>query len=142
MAVCQCDDAANAPVTALRAQAAKPTHHHNAFANCPLQDYHVCDVAAVFKKPPHGISKKATFTMHFPGLQFKKSMFYDNYNLWIQTPVAFCTRYADYGCTEKGSWRTFLTAHVRYLEKCQLWHERQEKHKKWQVEQEKERLSL
>jgi hypothetical protein len=101
------------------------------------QDYYVCDVVAVFKKPPHGISKKASFTMHFPGLQFKKSTFYDNYNLWIQTPVAFYMRYADYGHMEKGLWRFFLTAHVRYLER---WHERQEKHKKQQVDKGKDCL--
>jgi hypothetical protein len=47
------------------------------------QDYHVCDVMSVFKKPPHGISKKAAFMKHFPGLEFKKSTFYNNYNLWM-----------------------------------------------------------
>ena len=103
------------------------------------QDYHVCDVVAVFKKPPHGISKKAAFAMHFPGLQFKKSTFYDNYNLWERMPVAFRTRYTDYGRTEKGSWKVFLATRMRYLEKR---HERQKKHKKRRVEQEKETLSV
>jgi hypothetical protein len=101
------------------------------------QDYYICNVVAVFKKPPCGISKMASFAMHFPGLQFKKSTFYDNYNLWIRTPVAFRMRYADYGCTEKGSWRGFLTTHVRYLER---WHERQEKHKKRRIDKGKDRL--
>ena len=103
------------------------------------QDYYVFDVVAVFKKPPRGISKKASFAMHFPGLQFKKSTFYDNYNLWIRTPVAFRTRYADYGHMEKGLWRHFLTARVRYLERR---HERQEKHKKRQVDKGKDCLSF
>jgi GTP cyclohydrolase II len=102
------------------------------------QDYHVCDVVTVFKKTPRGISKKAAFAMHFPGLQFKKSTFYDNYNLWMRTPVAFRTRYADYGWTNKGSWKVFLTARARYFEKQ---HEKQEKHKKRRVEKEKGWLS-
>jgi hypothetical protein len=46
------------------------------------QDYYVCDILAVFKQPPHGILKKTAFERHFPSMEFKKSIFYDNYNLW------------------------------------------------------------
>jgi hypothetical protein len=46
-------------------------------------------------------------------------------------------RSAGYGCMEKGLWRGFLTAHVRYLER---WHERQEKHRKQQVDKGKDQL--
>ena len=94
------------------------------------QDYHVCDVASVFKKPPRGLSKKVAFMKHFPGLEFKKSTFYDNYNLWLRTLVAFRTKYADYGQTEKGSWKVFLTARARYLNK-------EERRKRRRVEKEK-----
>jgi hypothetical protein len=65
-------------------------------------------------------------------------MMTDDYNLWIQTPVTSCTRYADYGRMEKGL-KGFLTACTRYLEKR---HEKQEKCKKWQVEREKGQSSL
>ena len=94
------------------------------------QDYHVCDVTSVFKKPPCGLSKKVAFMKHFPGLEFKKSTFYDNYNLWLRTPVAFCTKYADYGQMEKGLRKVFLTAQARYLNKEERW-------KRQQVEKEK-----
>ena len=94
------------------------------------QYYHVCDVTSIFKKPPHGLFKKVTFMKHFPGLEFKKSTFYGNYNLWLQTPVAFHTKYADYGQTEKGSWKVFLTAQAQYLNK-------EERQKRQRVEKEK-----
>ena len=74
------------------------------------QDYYVCDIVAVFKRPPRGISKKTTFERHFPGLEFKKSTFYDNYNLWKRTPIALRSHYVDYGRTAKGSWKKFMTA--------------------------------
>jgi hypothetical protein len=41
--------------------------------------------------------------------------FYDNYNLWIRTPLDFHMKYAEYGRTEKGSWTRFLAAHAKYL---------------------------
>jgi hypothetical protein len=80
------------------------------------QDYYVCDIAKAFKQPPQGLSKKAAFGAYFPGLSFKKSTFYDNYNLWIRTPRDFRMKYADYGRTEKGSWKHFLAARAKHLE--------------------------
>lgn len=79
------------------------------------QDYYVCDILTVFKKPPHGVSKRAVFERQSPGLPFKKSMFYDNYNLWKQTPIAFCTQFENYSWTKKGSWKGFLAACARHL---------------------------
>ena len=80
------------------------------------QHYYVCDVAKVFKKPPPGVSKKAAFCAHFPGLLFKKSTFYDNYNIWIRTPRDFRMKYSDYGHTPKGTWKHFLAARAKYLD--------------------------
>ena len=81
------------------------------------QDYYVCDVAKAFRDPPRGMSKKAAFQAYFPGLLFKKSTFYDNYNLWIRTPTNLCTKHVDYGHTPKGSWREFLDSRAQYLNK-------------------------
>jgi hypothetical protein len=94
---------------------------------------------AVFKKLPCGISKKAAFVKHFPGLEFKKSTFYDNYNLWMQASIPLHTRYADYGWIGKGLCKSFLTACARYLKKQ---HEKQEKCKKKWVKKEEGGLSL
>ena len=79
------------------------------------QDYYVCDVAKAFKDPPRGVSKKAAFQAYFPGIIFRKSTYYDNYNLWIRTPTDLCTKHANYGCTPKGSWKGLLDARARYL---------------------------
>jgi hypothetical protein len=79
------------------------------------QDYFVCDVAKAFKDPPRGVSKKAAFQAYFPGLLFKKSTYYDNYNLWIRTPTDLCNKHVNYGRTPKGSWREFLVARARYF---------------------------
>jgi hypothetical protein len=79
------------------------------------QDYFVCDVAKAFKDPPRGVSKKAAFQAYFPGLLFKKSTYYDNYNLWIRTPTNLCTKHTNYGRTPKGSWKEFLVARARYF---------------------------
>ena len=79
------------------------------------QDYYVCDVAKAFKDPPRGVSKKAAFQAYFPEIIFKKSTYYDNYNLWIRTPTNLCTKHANYGRTPKGLWRGFLDARAQYL---------------------------
>jgi hypothetical protein len=79
------------------------------------QDYHVCDIAKAFKKPPQGISRKTAFRAHFPDLSWKKSTFYDNYKLWKTTPTEFRMKFVDYGRTKKGSWRGFLAARAKHL---------------------------
>ncbi|KAF8234256.1 hypothetical protein L208DRAFT_845642 [Tricholoma matsutake] len=80
------------------------------------QDYYVCNIAKAFKQPPQGLSKKVAFGAYFPGLSFKKSTYYDNYNIWIRTPREFRMKYVDYGRTDKGSWKHFLAARAKYLE--------------------------
>jgi len=79
-------------------------------------------------------SHRRRFLIKRQEVEFKKSTFYDNYNLWLRTPVAFRKKYADYGQTEKGLWKVFLTARVRYLEKR---HEKEERRKRRRVEKEK-----
>jgi hypothetical protein len=81
------------------------------------QDYYVCDVAKAFREPPRGVSKKAAFRAYFPGVLFKKSTYYDNYNLWIRTPINICTKHSNYGRTPRGSWREFLVARAQNFDK-------------------------
>jgi 5S rRNA maturation endonuclease (ribonuclease M5) len=81
------------------------------------QDYFVCDIAKVFKNPPHGVSRKTAFKVHFPELLWKKSTFYDNLRLWRTTPTEFRTKFVDHGRAQKGTWKAFLARRAKLLSK-------------------------
>jgi hypothetical protein len=81
------------------------------------QDYFVCDIAKVFKNPPHGVSRKTAFKVHFPDLLWKKSTFYDNLRLWRTTPTEFRTKFVDHGRVQKGTWKAFLARRAKLLRK-------------------------